>query len=375
MYPKTIFFNMPAMKCDNSFLAKKIPVSKDMSQSHLIFQTEYQFVDIGFPYLIMYESVDPKANSTVYMEFSEERQLNLSSPYREYRNLDRRLHSHDFYEITYVLSGNMTMRIEDESVRYGAGDCCVCNKNVHHLEVMDEKTELFLLLIKEDMIRDLLYDAGRGEARRTGMEQKTVFDYFFAENLHSPLEEAKVYADFRRESPADQKPFLVLLNQIIEEIASYRLGKRFMMKALLCRLIEYLQTEPSFRVGVHSAQLSKEEQIIHAIAMEYQKRPGMLTRAEIEKLTGYCGDHVERIVKRHTGMSLKEYGRMFLLQKAAALLKESDHSVGDVCDALGYANRTFFNREFKKRYGVTPAAYRKQRRALEEGSGPSTPPP
>ena len=51
------------------------------------------------------------------------------------------------------------------------------------------------------------------------------------------------------------------------------------------------------------------------------------------------------------------------MQKAAQLLKDSDRSVGSICEELGYSNRTYFNRIFMQHYGLTPSEYRQQSRA------------
>ena len=156
---------------------------------------------------------------------------------------------------------------------------------------------------------------------------------------------------------------LRLINQMILELTAEHLGKRYMVRGLLCRFLELLEHSSAYRSEVHSAKLSREEQIVYQIARAYRKRSAIMSREEVEQLTGYCSDHVERIVKRHSGMTLSEYGRLFLLQKAATLLKETDRSVGEICEELGYANRTYFNRIFQQRYGLTPAAYRRQHRA------------
>ena len=190
-----------------------------------------------------------------------------------------------------------------------------------------------------------------------------MFGRFFAENRRNPLYDAKVYADVRSPDPPLREASLCLINQMVDELSEDHLGKNYMTRALLCRLLELMETSPAYRAQVHSAKLSREEQVVYKIARAYRKRETILTRPEVEKLTGYCSDHVERIVKRHTGMTLSEYGRLFLLQKAAQLLRDSELSVGEICERLGYSNRTYFNRIFLARYGRTPADYRKQSRA------------
>ena len=363
MYPKTIFSDYFASPAENAPAKREIRQSTDILDSHLIFYNreneEYQYYDIRVPFLLMYEAIDESANAAVYMEFSEDRQICLRNTLESYREFNRQLHSHDYYEITYVLSGRLTMRIEDETVLYEAGECCVCNKNIHHVEMMDEDTELMLLALKEDYLKDLL-DAGAPGG-------DTVFGRFFAENRQNPLYDAKVYADFRSPDQPLRETSLQMINALIEELTSEHLGKKYMVRGLVCRFLELLETSPAYRARVHSARLSREEQVVYKLAKAYRKRKAILTRAEVEKLTGYCSDHVERIVKRHTGLTLSEYGRLFLLQKAAAMLRSTDKGVGEICEELGYSNRTYFNRIFRERYGLAPMDYRRQHLAGEAG--------
>ena len=359
MYPKSTF--------SERFTQSTNRQSSDLRESHLVFhsreQEEFQRFDILVPWLIVYESIHLHTGATVYQEFSKDRQIFLSTPYSEYRKINRKLHNHDFYEITYVLSGQVTMQIEDETVCYEAGECCVCNKNIHHVEVMDEDTELVLLMLKEEFLQDLLCESVPSDRQRTASGRDSLFTRFFAENRRNPLYDAKVYADFRRPDRELRETLLGIVNSLIEEITAEHLGKRYMLRALLCRFLELMETSPAWEQQVHSAKLSREEQVVYKLARAYRKRSTVLTREEVERLTGYCGDHVERIVKRHTGMTLSEYGRLYLLQKAAQLLRDSGLSVGEICEQLGYSNRTYFNRIFLQRYGVTPGEYRRQSRA------------
>ena len=50
------------------------------------------------------------------------------------------------------------------------------------------------------------------------------------------------------------------------------------------------------------------------------------------------------------------------LDKAAYLLRTSALTVGQVIELVGYDNTSYFHRAFRARFGLTPAAYRKQMR-------------
>lgn len=74
------------------------------------------------------------------------------------------------------------------------------------------------------------------------------------------------------------------------------------------------------------------------------------------------GNYVTRIVKKNTGMSLLDYGKIFLLEHARQLLINTNLSVQEIVEKLGYSNRYYFNRIFIERYQVTPSEFRKLNR-------------
>ena len=47
-------------------------------------------------------------------------------------------------------------------------------------------------------------------------------------------------------------------------------------------------------------------------------------------------------------------------QSSLKYLNESTLSLGEICDLLGYANQSAFNRSFKRWFASTPSDYRKR---------------
>lgn len=71
-------------------------------------------------------------------------------------------------------------------------------------------------------------------------------------------------------------------------------------------------------------------------------------------------NYLGRLYKRQTGKSFSAYLNEIRLEKACALLRETDDPVIAVALATGFNNVTYFNRIFKRHMGVTPTAYRAQ---------------
>jgi LacI family transcriptional regulator len=64
--------------------------------------------------------------------------------------------------------------------------------------------------------------------------------------------------------------------------------------------------------------------------------------------------------RRYLGRSPAEEIRRVRLEKGRELLARTDMSIGEIASSCGFANGTRFGVAFRKRYGKTPLAYRKQ---------------
>lgn len=64
--------------------------------------------------------------------------------------------------------------------------------------------------------------------------------------------------------------------------------------------------------------------------------------------------------KHYLGRSPAEEIRRVRLEKGQELLARTDLSIGEIAVASGFANSTRFGVAFRKRFGITPLAYRKQ---------------
>ena len=72
--------------------------------------------------------------------------------------------------------------------------------------------------------------------------------------------------------------------------------------------------------------------------------------------------YLSRVFKEITGQGFNDYKLKIKTHKAEELLKSTPYTVDQISDKFGYKNLESFIRLFKKNTGITPAAYRKQRK-------------
>lgn len=72
--------------------------------------------------------------------------------------------------------------------------------------------------------------------------------------------------------------------------------------------------------------------------------------------------YIHRLIKKAIGMSLQEYIISLRLANACSWLAFSDLSIGEIAHSVGYEDALAFSRIFRKRKGISPKAYRAEKR-------------
>ena len=84
-----------------------------------------------------------------------------------------------------------------------------------------------------------------------------------------------------------------------------------------------------------------------------------MTVKEIADRVEFSESHFMRYFKENMGSSFVDYLREYRLTMAARLLVASDATILSIAEEVGFDNLSYFNRAFKKHYGVTPSQYRR----------------
>lgn len=83
--------------------------------------------------------------------------------------------------------------------------------------------------------------------------------------------------------------------------------------------------------------------------------------AETVRRSGYHRDHLNRLVKKETGLTLGQYRAQQRLARAKQLLG-SGVRVSEVCGAVGVPDQSYFARWFRRQTGQTPTAWARAQR-------------
>lgn len=91
------------------------------------------------------------------------------------------------------------------------------------------------------------------------------------------------------------------------------------------------------------ARTSGHSHVIHqiqtAVAHNYYRK---LSVAEICAETGLNTEYASKLFKQETGQRLVEYVNCYRIKKAKSLLLESDLSVADIAEMVGFSSENYF---------------------------------
>lgn len=102
--------------------------------------------------------------------------------------------------------------------------------------------------------------------------------------------------------------------------------------------------------------LEKMKTVLKYVEEHYTEK---LTIDDMAELIFYSKSHFMKFFKAHMGTGFTEYLNDYRLTMAARLLKSSDESILMIAEESGFDNLSYFNRIFKRKYGVSPGSYRK----------------
>ncbi|MFU1794033.1 response regulator [Paenibacillus azoreducens] len=112
---------------------------------------------------------------------------------------------------------------------------------------------------------------------------------------------------------------------------------------------------------LHLKKQNKNNKLLKAVCSYVEEHlDENIALRDVSNLFSFSPNHLGLLFKQGTGINFSDYVVERRMEKACRLLQNPQFKIFEVAGQVGYKNLTYFSRQFKDKYGMTPGDYRRQ---------------
>lgn len=252
---------------------------------------------------------------------------------------DVQLHHHDFYEVYFLLSGDVTYTIESRLYRVLPGEMLLINpRELHQVFIRPEMStyERYTLWVAPQLLL------------RLSSERTDLFRCFDPNRPH--------YGNLLKLEPTDQRLVRSLFEILWQEYDSSGYGADLLRESVLTQLLVQVNRIAELGSGQYE-EVSRSSRVVTA-AVEYvnQHYGEPLSLDLLAEQCFVSKYHLSHEFNRQVGTSVHRYILKKRLLNARQLMAEGE-APSQVYTRCGFGDYAGFYRAFRTEYGVGPREY------------------
>lgn len=255
------------------------------------------------------------------------------------------IHWHDDFELITVLKGLLTLQIGFERFILNQGDTMIVNSlESHSLTSLKKDTEVLFLSLDRSCCLEI--------------------NPFFYESI-AILDYSVGFSQLQENRGMISAAVFSLLKILPPESASAGLDKpRYhLVRERMSRLMDLLSASYRPRILKSGALTPASEEkitmlyrMIHYLYQNYNKTPSLDDFLKKEHYSLYYMSHV---IVEITGTSFRDWLTYVRVEESEKLLLSGDAPISCIAHQVGFSSVRYYNANFKKWYGLTPADFRR----------------
>lgn len=256
------------------------------------------------------------------------------------------MHNHAYIELVYVYSGGCTHFVENQTLHMKEGDLCILAPDAMHAVAVEDENTIVLNIMMSRQLFDLSF-LKILKGGRMALE--------FLENI---LYRKRV------------SPYLIFptgedawLHELALKIYKERKGKDYLynesvtlyVKQIFIQLIRNYEMMAIISDPLDNSQESNIMALMGYLSVNYSH----VTLKQAAQFFGYNENYLGKILMRYTGKTFSSLISEMQMENARKLLGETSMSITEISAEVGCYDSSHFTRKFKKAFGITPCAFRK----------------
>ncbi len=266
--------------------------------------------------------------------------------------------THNFYELYYIISGELRIEIQEESHLFQAGDCLLMDLITKSRTSFSEDLHFFALSLSPAFLHSW----------PISFEKKTIYSQvsfrFFERTDPSSNRRIGEYIEYicknnnSSEFSQNAGELQDLFTAIIHEIQQKQTGYSFIIYGIIARIFTCIENDTIYAIHEHNTLLYEDMNVAEQVDYYLLTHKRHVTITELSNFLHYNPAYLSRIYKKKKGTSIQETNQKIYLEEARHLLADTDIKLEKIVQTLGFSNRTNFNTLFKSHFDCLPLAYR-----------------
>lgn len=256
------------------------------------------------------------------------------------------LHTHTYVEMMIVCLGKITHEIEGKTVVLNQGDLLLMNRHISHSIKRAEQNDIGVnFIISNEFLSEMLEE----------VSDNLTIKRFIEENIRE--KGTGQYLLFRT---IGLKPIENLIENLIYYIINQKVNTHIMQKTVAL-LFNQLSIYPDALVNFRLTKTELQKQTVLKYIRSNYKDASLSELADKMYLSV---PYLSRLIKEQFNMSFLDIVQNYRFEISKKLLITTDLSVGQIISKVGYENYSYFYKQFRMRFGLSPHQWRKIQKTL-----------
>lgn len=261
-------------------------------------------------------------------------------------------HSHEYAQLWYVVKGTCRHLIDNNVYEMKRGYMLILPPNVvHNFECDDDELEILACDFMLELITDMLQESD-------GENGYKLIRFVYLESFISSLKKVTPCLKFEGVQKMEIEERLTRMLQI------YSKEERFYeieLKAEILGLLVYIARNYE-KMGKKEEKSLYKNAIKSCINYMEEHYDEKFTVLKMAKFCAMSESYFTFFFKEVTGVSFIHYLNTYRIKKSKSLLIETNLSLEQIAEKIGFSDATYFTRVFKKIEKVTPQQYRNNKK-------------
>ena len=259
------------------------------------------------------------------------------------------IHKHNFIEIVYTFSGNITHYVDSKAYNVSRGDLIFINFNQTHEYANNGEMSFCNILIEPSFLCEQLINSFNA----LDILKLSLFSDFSPEASFLP------YTHFEGKELINLEQ---LINNMVYEFENKKIGYKSALKSMCEQLFIYILRQ--MRSSSNNMQLFEQIDVLSPQILKYIETESLekISMTEYAKRCCYSPAYFSRIFKKCFGLTFTDFVKQSRIEKAKNLLLSTDESIDNIMHSVGYSDKKQFYKAFFDKCNSTPGEYRKNRK-------------